>query len=424
MAALFPNKHKMFLKKSFRYYKIIYGVNRDHLDRNISGIIIFLYKLLLHTLSIGIDKIFLLYLKYFIKKQIYSNSIVAFVFTEYDLKIATTLNSLGLSFQIVSFGKFTNDKSGKLHLSDNMIFLASLADSKTTLLELESCINDEIVYRNKIRLIKLSGLLLLFKLLLKEKSILMNFNDHSVYDVCSHDYAKSLNLKTIYIQHAPVGYHFPALYHELNILFSNDSLEKYKRESESINTFLLFDIRFYYAINELLEIPPIESKRTILICINDFDNFTIVTKTAKLLFEKGYKVIIRPHPRDTDKYTNCNYYSISKSNSIWHDLNRVNIVLTNESGVVLEAIFTKKLLYKCAFFSKSLDNYSFLKKKLLSHESNSIEDLLSDIETDLIVYDKELLPYFIGDFENLTIKIEKLNAILELMSNINGKTNN
>ena len=40
--------------------------------------------------------------------------------------------------------------------------------------------------------------------------------------------AKNIGVKTVYIQHAPIGYHFPPLHNDFNILFSEDTLEKYE----------------------------------------------------------------------------------------------------------------------------------------------------------------------------------------------------
>ena len=219
-----------------------------------------------------------------------------------------------------------------------------------------------------------------------------------------------------------MGYHFPPLYHNLNILFSNDSLEKYKRINNEVETFLLFDIRFYDAIKKVISIENLNHKN-ILICINETDNLDTLIETAKQLNILSYSVTIRPHPRDKGKYKEIQGCKISECGSIWDDLNNADIVLANESGVALEAIFARKLFYKCAFFSSSIDNYSFLAKGILSKEFYNFEELIIDMNLRKIVYNDKLLPYFIGDFENITHKIGELNVKLS-SKHRNAKKNN
>ena len=114
----------------------------------------------------------------------------------------------------------------------------------------------------------------------------------------------------------------------------------------------------------------------------------------------NYGIVLRPHPRDQRKQwleTSC---QISTNRSIWDDLNKCQIVITNESAVVLEAIYADRLLYKAAFFSSSLDNYSFLRKGLLLREYVDLTSILGAIDKRTIDYDKSKLGYFIGDMDH------------------------
>ena len=411
----------MFIVKSFRYYKKIYGEEKNQYDRDSKKILYILYWILLCICTLGFGLIIRIFLNFLFKNVICKRKI-GFAFTDYDVELVKILQKLGLNFQCISFGKINNDSIDGVNVSHLIIFLASLANAKHTILELYSSRNDYTASFNKVRIIKLCGLIFLYKLLLKKKSVLINFNDHSIYNVCLYDYADNLNIYSVYIQHAPVGYHFPALYHDLNILFSEDSLEKYKKNNNKIGTFLLFDIRFYNVSEKIKPISIVDIKN-VLICINEIDDMSVIIDTAKKLKMAGYSVKIRPHPRDKNKFKDIGGFDLSECGVIWDDLSNANIILTNESAVVLEAIFAKRLIYKCAFFSTSFDNYSFLKKKILLKEYNNIETLITDIKAEKLVYDDRLVPYFIGNFENISEKMVEINLKLDTVLNINDYKN-
>lgn len=403
------------IKKSFRYYRNIYGKanNRD--------INVFLFFILIFSLLISCFFFFIFFrirLLWKLKKISSKNSKIAFAFTKYDLNIASQLNKLGIDFQVYFFGV---DKVDAFTISNKLLFMSALAYPILTLNELFKSFFDPIMYINKTRIFKLCGIKNVVKFLLKDKKVLINFNDHSIYDVYTADYAKKINIKTVYIQHAPVGYHFPELYHDLNVLFSEDSFEKYKN-SQKMDTFLLFDIRFLNQLqlcdsNKSESVVKEDELKTILICSNEDDNIKIVYKTAKEFAEYGFKVIIRPHPREVNNFIKEKYYEISQGNDIWSDLNRCDIVFTNESGVALEAMFFKKLLYKTSFFYKSIDNYSFIKKKLILTEFHDFIDLKEAVLKKELTYDISKLKYFIGDFKEVNKKALMLNEKLNSLNN-------
>lgn len=406
----------MLTVKSFRYYKTIYGEEKNQYDRDSKKIFFTLYWILLCICTLGFGLIIGIILKKILKNVIKSSKI-GFAFTDYDIKLFKSLQNIGLNFQCISFGEVINDSTGGVNVSHFIIFLASLANAKYTIAEIYSSRNDPTVSYNKVRIIKLCGLIFLYKLFLKKNSVLINLNDHSIYDVCSFDYANSLNIYSVYIQHAPVGYHFPPLYHDLNILFSEDSLEKYKKINSKIETFLLFDIRFYN-LSEKISSIALTNTKNVLICTNEIDDMSVIINTGRRLKMEGYTVMIRPHPRDKNKFKEIDGFALSECGTIWNDLSNANIILTNESAVVLEAIFAKRLIYKCAFFSTSFDNYSFLEKKILLKEYHNIETLITDIKVEKLVYDEKLMPHFIGDFENISQKIEKINLKMDMQLNI------
>ena len=102
----------------------------------------------------------------------------------------------------------------------------------------------------------------------------------------------------------------------------------------------------------------------------------------------------------------------SKCKTIWEDLNRAEIVLTNESAVPLEAIFLGKLIYKCNMLSESIDNYGFIKNGLILEEYNNIFDLLAAIKERKITFDSSKLEYYIGSVNEVDTKIKVLQSML------------
>jgi hypothetical protein len=92
-------------------------------------------------------------------------------------------------------------------------------------------------------------------------------------------------------------------------------------------------------------------------------------------------------------------------------------VITNESAVPLEAIYNGNLLYKAGFLSKKkLDNYGFLKKKLILVDHDNISSLMSSIKTKEIEFDKGKLDWFIGSTRNIEVVLSK--TLNEIFSNI------
>ena len=83
-------------------------------------------------------------------------------------------------------------------------------------------------------------------ILLKKLKIVVQYNDHSPYNVLLNALAKRANVKSVYIQHAPVNENFPELYHDLNVLFSRHSIEKY-RNGRNKEILPFFDLRFLFS---------------------------------------------------------------------------------------------------------------------------------------------------------------------------------
>ena len=113
------------------------------------------------------------------------------------------------------------------NISNKMLFGYSILLAPIIAWELLFKRQEKIIKLNDIRFIKLIALrYILYKDLLNSK-VLIQYNDHTPYNVMLTNVAKNIGVKTVYIQHAPIGYH-PPLHNDFNILFSEDTLEKYE----------------------------------------------------------------------------------------------------------------------------------------------------------------------------------------------------
>ncbi len=295
------------------------------------------------------------------------------------------------------------------------VFLSAISNCGRTVSELQQARADKVLFNNFVRVIKISGLEYVFKILIDQNvKGLIKYNDHSPYSILLSDICKEKGVRTIYIQHAPVSEKFPPLYHDLNVLFSQDSIDKYKIEHQEVKIFVFFDIRFMK--NDFTEnISNI--KPSVLLCPNQLDDNKVVVNLADELSDY-YNVIIRPHPTEIDNWSTTDKYEVSKNRSVWEDLSKVNYVVTNESGILLEALHAKKICYKCAFLSKSSDSYGFIRQGLVTKEYFSQKELLEDMSNNKITYDLNKMQYFIGDLSNKDKKaIELKNEILSQIKN-------
>ncbi|SOE21822.1 hypothetical protein SAMN06298216_2276 [Spirosomataceae bacterium TFI 002] len=392
----------MLVHDSFRFYKSMFSRFPVKVDRNLNIFVFYFYSLALAISCLGVCLIIIILLRIIIKYK--NNELVTIVFTKYDYTLAKKLQENGINLNIICIGFDCKCGHATTSYSNLIIFLSSFANPLSTLRALWCTRNDEVLSNNKLRIAKLSGLKQIIPILISQGKVAINFNDHSVYNVLYFDIAKKKSLNTIYIQHAPVGEHFPPLYHDLNILYSNDSLKKYKNPFNK-EIFVLFDLRF-------LDIDKSDNseefENTVLICTNILDSTEEIVKTAESLASHGYKIILRPHPRDNRSLPKLESITISQGNSLWFDLNKSQIILANESAVFLEAAYLDKLFYKCAYFSSTLDNYDFIKNGAITREYFDFPSVLKDLKDNYLSYNKNKIEYYIGNVINWELKMTEL----------------
>lgn len=398
----------MISDRAFRYYKKRYRLFKQFDKRGHPGLLA-LYRSILPVCTFGAWKFFEWAIDLVVPER-ETDQVIAMAFTSNQLLVAKKLRQLGLLFPTYSFGSFQSAAEKEIEVSDFLLLIASLANAKETAREVERAYRSDVLHNNIMRVIKLCGLAYMFRRIFRGRTrVLILFNDHSPYSVLAHDIAKSQGLKTIYIQHAPVNEDFPALYHDWNILFSEDAAKKYDKEPGA-ETMVLFDVRFLDGLIEEETLNEAGSD-SILICTNDLDDQDSVLRVVRRL-RADYHIIIRPHPREKRSWPASNRVEVSRGRTIWEDLRRCHAVLANESAVALEAIFKDKLFYKCSFFSPSLDNYDFLRSGLLLKEYDAIPPLLRDLENQRITYDKNKLEQYIGPIYNQENRVDTLREII------------
>jgi hypothetical protein len=402
--------------KSFKYYLSIYK-NIPELDRGLGfwylPFIMFFLLMGFFVLPIYPIRSFIL----FGYKMRLKNEIIEFVFSKNQLKISNELNivdSTLLNFINSDISKHKNS----IIISNYKLFFIAILNSWEVFYFLIKSLAIKKVSQNSVRIIRMVSISKIAKYHLKGAKAFVQYNDHAPYNVMSESIARRLGLKTVYIQHAPVSYKFPPLYHDLNVLFSEDSKVKYRHttgeEFDSKNVITMCDFRL-----PMKEFLPIKTPDYVLICYNELDSLTEIEKCASLFIDSGYNVKLRPHPADDRPVKFNDKIKVSgKEASIWDDLSSSICVIVNETAVPLESLYYDIPTYKLSLFSKSVkDNYNFISKGLFLKEYNSLEMLLYDIKHGIKSWDETKIFYFLGNINNKKNEIIQFNNELHKLIN-------
>lgn len=396
------------IKNSYRFHWLLYE-NFPHLNRGL-GFFYFPITIIFFLISIVFFPLYRVKNKILFRSKVFHNKpLIQFVFTYNQLKSSQAINienSLLIDFT-------SSDVSNKYIISINnkKIGLILLFNSWSVFKNLLIIYKDVKIRKDVIRCFKLIAISEVAKFYFKKRKVLIQYNDHSPYNVLLFDIAKQSDLKTVYIQHAPVSNDFPSLYHDLNLLFSRDSVAKYKFTSgdyfNKVKSLELFDLRF-----PNLDDLPQKKPKYALICFNNLDNIEKVKSCALFFVKHGYKVVLRPHPADKRNFRFENI-TISSNKSIWEDLKYAIFVIVNESAVPLESLYYNIPTYKLSSFSEiSNDNYGFLKEGVLYKNYKNEEEIYADITQNKIMWDISKISYFLGDLNNRENKLNEFNIEL------------
>lgn len=411
----------MILIESFSFFKNNFDLLK-RLNHRQPRILIELVLIALRVVVFfRFDKLTALLLRKRLVKKAIKEKTAVFIFGANHASVLSQLQKVSFDFSVYNFDSDLDDKdllNKPVTIGFPYLILGIIVNAKEFILAWTKGKKLDYINQNFFRLLKTSGYHPIFKELLKFCKVIVKFNDHNPYHNLLSMEAKIKGIKTVYIQHAPVSYKFPPLHHDLNVLFSEDSLRKYKRIDDRFKVKLLFDFRFLGGLSK--RYAPINNK-AILIAFNKLDDLVILSNLVEHL-SNDYDILIRPHPADNrnfEFFTKFERVAMSKSKSIWDDLLATSAIICNETAVPLEAIFFNRLVYKAAFLSEAFDNYGFLEKGLLTKEFSRMEDLVEAISSSENYVNKEHLDFFIGNFTDYNKKIRSLyNEILHLGSKI------
>ena len=186
------------------------------------------------------------------------------------------------------------------------------------------------------------------------------------------------------MQHASVAKGFPKLIASYSFLDGKESLEKYlfagQPEGE---VYLSGGVRFD-PIFQKYKLKNTENVSTVGIAINMLDDFGEVQRLCQFLLNHNYKLVLRPHPRygginKTWLEENAIDYSDPKAESSFDFISHIDLMISNESSIHLDAALMKcpSVVYN---FSTHpiLDHYSYIKTGLVRVADNE-EQLLAAI---------------------------------------------
>lgn len=210
------------------------------------------------------------------------------------------------------------------------------------------------------------------------KAIVMA-NDHLVIAMCLKDLASKYGIKTIYTQHASITERFPPLNFDYSFLDGTESFEKYEKIGNiSGNVYLSGSPRF----DEIYTIVPETVKEfTVGLAINSLDNILKVQNLCTSLIHKGFtRILLRPHPRmekqiDWGSFINMGVkFSMPSEETSFHFLNRISCLISNESGVHLDAAMlgVPSIQYNLSEHGL-LDWYGYVRTGLIPLASNNNE---------------------------------------------------
>lgn len=212
--------------------------------------------------------------------------------------------------------------------------------------------------------------------------VLVLSSDQGEFHRCLLMNARQTGTKTIYVQHASVAKGFPKLIASYSFLDGRESLEKYLYAGQPEGeVYLSGGVRFD-PIFQKHEPKKREQTHSIGIAINMLDDFNQVKSLCHLLSQKGFELVLRPHPRygaiDIPWLKENNIgFSDPKAESSFDFINRIDLMVSNESSIHLDAALMRcpSIVYN---FSNNpvLDYYSYIKSgltRLAENEEQLVE---------------------------------------------------
>ncbi|CAM3759135.1 hypothetical protein POKO110462_18495 [Pontibacter korlensis] len=213
-------------------------------------------------------------------------------------------------------------------------------------------------------------------------------NDHNADARAMQLAAKTIGIKTIYIQHASISPLFPPLEFDLSLLEGQDALNKYKQCGTITGRVELIGMPKADAYVPLRNNS--QHIKTIGIGCNLMDSLSEVEKLIKALTHNLPKLqlLLRPHPRDQRNFSSLKaispQVSISDSRIVatFDYLRQIDVQLSGNSGIHLEAVLLNvwSIFYDFNPKQKLTDYYGFIQHGLID-TAKSPEELIQMLQT-------------------------------------------
>lgn len=200
--------------------------------------------------------------------------------------------------------------------------------------------------------------------------VLVLSSDQGEFHRCLLLNAKTMGIKSIYVQHASVAKGFPKLIASYSFLDGQESLEKYLYAGQPEGeVFLSGGVRFDPVFQQY-QTKHTEKVETIGIAINMLDDFEEVKKLCVALLSQHYRLVLRPHPR----YGSLDAAWLAENKIAFSDphaetsfdfISKIDLMVSNESSIHLDAAMMRcpTLVYNFSTHPV-LDYYSYLKRGL------------------------------------------------------------
>ena len=232
-------------------------------------------------------------------------------------------------------------------------------------------------------------------------------NDHSSLQRSFLFASRSLNVATIYTQHCSVTERFPSLQFSYSFLDGEESFIKYAKIGK------LDSIVYLSGSPRFDEIVKYRKKtkanvEVIGVACNLLDEEAKVKALSLSMKQKGgVKIVVRPHPAqiiDKEWYINNGFeFSDSKKESPYEYIYRIDMLVSGESGIHLDAILMGVPSICYDMNGKGLiDWYSYVKNGLVPYLKNEEEllEFLQNYKSGCVQIKNDMVKFYNASYDS------------------------
>ena len=200
-------------------------------------------------------------------------------------------------------------------------------------------------------------------------------NDHNMQSRTFLHAARRAGIRTAYLQHASVTERFPPLAFDLSFLDGLDSAQKYARADNPVvgDVFLTGIAKADPVRREAADRGG--SVRTVGICVNLLDAtgdvVSAIATLKKLRPELDF--VLRPHPRDRRNWERHVELAVSRSETSFEFLAKVDAIVSGPSNIILEAALAGVAPVFLDYSGRAGDNYGFVATGLCPHAASPVD---------------------------------------------------